>query len=58
VALYRRHAKQQKAKVLAICNTNGSLIPRVCDAVLYTRAGPEIGATPCQVRHRRITPNS
>ncbi|MDT5242947.1 MAG: hypothetical protein QOD36_323, partial [Mycobacterium sp.] len=30
-------------KVLAICNTNGSQIPRECDAVLYTRAGPEIG---------------
>jgi glutamine---fructose-6-phosphate transaminase (isomerizing) len=38
-----RHAKKQKAKVLAICNTNGSQIPRESDAVLYTRAGPEIG---------------
>ena len=38
-----RHAKEQKAKVLAICNTNGSQIPRECDAVLYTHAGPEIG---------------
>ncbi|GJF17503.1 glutamine--fructose-6-phosphate aminotransferase [isomerizing] [Mycolicibacterium cyprinidarum] len=38
-----RHAKDQKAKVLAICNTNGSQIPRECDAVIYTRAGPEIG---------------
>ncbi len=38
-----RHAKEQKAKVLAICNTNGSQIPRECDAVLYTRAGPEVG---------------
>jgi glucosamine--fructose-6-phosphate aminotransferase (isomerizing) len=38
-----RHAKEQKAKVLAVCNTNGSQIPRECDAVLYTRAGPEIG---------------
>lgn len=38
-----RHAKGQKAKVLAICNTNGSQIPREADAVLYTRAGPEIG---------------
>ncbi len=38
-----RHAKEQKAKVLAICNTNGSQIPRESDAVLYTRAGPEIG---------------
>jgi glucosamine--fructose-6-phosphate aminotransferase (isomerizing) len=28
--------------VLAICNTNGSTIPRESDAVLYTHAGPEI----------------
>ena len=35
-----RHAKEQKARVLAICNTNGAQIPRESDAVLYTRAGP------------------
>ncbi|WP_183093808.1 glutamine--fructose-6-phosphate transaminase (isomerizing) [Nocardioides stalactiti] len=38
-----RHAKSQGAKVLAICNTNGSSIPRESDAVIYTHAGPEIG---------------
>ncbi|RII20993.1 Glutamine--fructose-6-phosphate aminotransferase [isomerizing] [Streptomyces sp. YIM 130001] len=37
-----RHAREQGAKVLAICNTNGSTIPRESDAVLYTHAGPEI----------------
>jgi glucosamine--fructose-6-phosphate aminotransferase (isomerizing) len=37
-----RHAKDQKARVLAICNTNGSTIPRESDAVLYTHAGPEV----------------
>jgi glutamine---fructose-6-phosphate transaminase (isomerizing) len=37
-----RHAKEQKARVLAICNTNGATIPRESDAVLYTHAGPEI----------------
>jgi glucosamine--fructose-6-phosphate aminotransferase (isomerizing) len=37
-----RHARQQRAKVLAICNTNGSTIPRESDAVIYTHAGPEI----------------
>ena len=37
-----RHAREQKSRVLAICNTNGSTIPRESDAVLYTRAGPEI----------------
>jgi glucosamine--fructose-6-phosphate aminotransferase (isomerizing) len=38
-----RHARAQKARVLAICNTNGAQIPRESDAVLYTHAGPEIG---------------
>ncbi|MCW2747284.1 MAG: glmS [Nocardioidaceae bacterium] len=37
-----RYARQQRAKVLSICNTNGSTIPRESDAVLYTHAGPEI----------------
>ncbi len=37
-----RHARDQRAKVLAICNTNGSTIPRESDAVVYTYAGPEI----------------
>jgi glucosamine--fructose-6-phosphate aminotransferase (isomerizing) len=37
-----RHARAQKARVLAICNTHGSSIPRESDAVLYTHAGPEI----------------
>ncbi|UAL30934.1 glutamine--fructose-6-phosphate transaminase (isomerizing) [Nocardioides rotundus] len=38
-----RHAREQGARVLAICNTNGSTIPRESDAVIYTHAGPEIG---------------
>ena len=38
-----RHARAQKARVLAVCNTNGAQIPRESDAVLYTHAGPEIG---------------
>ncbi|MDK9321161.1 glutamine--fructose-6-phosphate transaminase (isomerizing) [Propionibacterium freudenreichii] len=38
-----RHAREQGAKVIAICNTNGSTIPRESDAVIYTYAGPEIG---------------
>ena len=37
-----RHARHQGAKVVAICNTYGSTIPRESDAVLYTHAGPEI----------------
>ena len=37
-----RHAREQGAKVIAICNTFGSTIPRESDAALYTHAGPEI----------------
>jgi glucosamine--fructose-6-phosphate aminotransferase (isomerizing) len=52
-----RHAKQQKAKVLAICNTNGSQIPRESDAVLYTRAGPEIGVAATKTFFAQIAAN-
>ncbi|WP_044493948.1 glutamine--fructose-6-phosphate transaminase (isomerizing) [Nesterenkonia massiliensis] len=37
-----RYAKEQGARTLSICNTNGSTIPRESDAVLYLHAGPEI----------------
>ena len=37
-----RHAREQRSRVLAICNVNGSSIPRETDAVVYTHAGPEI----------------
>ncbi|MDL2237943.1 glutamine--fructose-6-phosphate transaminase (isomerizing), partial [Christensenellaceae bacterium OttesenSCG-928-K19] len=37
-----REAQAQGAFVLAICNVVGSSIAREADAVLYTRAGPEI----------------
>ncbi|BBZ66042.1 MAG: glutamine--fructose-6-phosphate transaminase (isomerizing) [Mycolicibacterium insubricum] len=52
-----RHAKEQKAKVLAICNTNGSQIPREADAVLYTRAGPEIGVAATKTFLAQIVAN-
>jgi glucosamine--fructose-6-phosphate aminotransferase (isomerizing) len=38
-----QHAQAMGARVLAICNTNGSTIPREADAVFYTRGGPEVG---------------
>jgi glucosamine--fructose-6-phosphate aminotransferase (isomerizing) len=37
-----RYAREQGAKVLAICNSNGSTIPRESDSVIYTIAGPEV----------------
>ena len=49
-----RHARQQRAKVLAISNTNGSTIPRESDAVLYTHAGPRSRSR----RRRRSSPRS
>ncbi|HET9870516.1 MAG TPA: glutamine--fructose-6-phosphate transaminase (isomerizing) [bacterium] len=38
-----REAKARGAKVVAICNVMGSSATREADAVLLTRAGPEIG---------------
>ncbi|MEO9223069.1 MAG: glutamine--fructose-6-phosphate transaminase (isomerizing) [Mycobacteriaceae bacterium] len=52
-----RHAKDQKARVLAVCNTNGAQIPREADAVLYTRAGPEIGVASTKCFLAQITAN-
>jgi glucosamine--fructose-6-phosphate aminotransferase (isomerizing) len=38
-----REAQQLGAKVLAICNVNGSMITREADGTILTHAGPEIG---------------
>ncbi|MHB1235117.1 MAG: isomerizing glutamine--fructose-6-phosphate transaminase, partial [Microbacteriaceae bacterium] len=37
-----KYATQHGAKTLSICNTQGATIARESDAVLYTRAGPEV----------------
>ncbi|NAZ84704.1 glutamine--fructose-6-phosphate transaminase (isomerizing) [Kineococcus indalonis] len=50
-----RHAREQGAKVLAICNTNGSTIPRESDAALYTHAGPEIAVASTKAFLAQIT---
>jgi glucosamine--fructose-6-phosphate aminotransferase (isomerizing) len=39
----QRLAKESGAKVLTVTNVVGSMSTRLADAVLYTRAGPEIG---------------
>jgi glutamine---fructose-6-phosphate transaminase (isomerizing) len=52
-----RHAKAQKARVLAVCNTNGAQIPREADAVLYTHAGPEIGVASTKAFLAQVTAN-
>jgi glucosamine--fructose-6-phosphate aminotransferase (isomerizing) len=52
-----RHAREQKARVLAVCNTNGAQIPRESDAVLYTHAGPEIGVASTKAFLAQIVAN-
>ncbi|APT93196.1 glutamine amidotransferase [Corynebacterium phocae] len=50
-----RHAREQGAKVIAICNTQGSSIPREADAALYTHAGPEIAVASTKAFLAQIT---
>ena len=50
-----RHAREQGAKVIAICNTHGSTIPREADAVLYTHAGPEVAVASTKAFLAQIT---
>ncbi len=38
-----REAKEHNAKVLAVCNVQGSMIMREADGAILTHAGPEIG---------------
>jgi glutamine---fructose-6-phosphate transaminase (isomerizing) len=50
-----RHAREQGARVVAICNTHGSTIPRESDAVLYTHAGPEVAVASTKAFLAQIT---
>lgn len=50
-----RHAREQGAKVISICNTQGSSIPRESDANLYTHAGPEISVASTKAFLAQIT---
>jgi glucosamine--fructose-6-phosphate aminotransferase (isomerizing) len=50
-----RFAQQQGASVIAIVNVQGSTIAREADAVLYTRAGPEIAVASTKALVAQIT---
>jgi glucosamine--fructose-6-phosphate aminotransferase (isomerizing) len=50
-----RLAKEQGAKVMAICNVMGSSIAREADAVLYTHAGPEIAVASTKAYTSQLT---
>ena len=45
----QRHARQQGAVVVAVCNEAGSTSTREADSVLYTRAGKEKGGVSTKV---------
>ncbi len=50
-----RHARAQKAWVLAVTNTVGSTISRESDAALYTRGGPEVAVASTKATMTQIT---
>jgi len=50
-----RHARSQKAWVLAVTNTVGSTISRESDAAFYTRGGPEVAVASTKAVMTQIT---
>jgi glucosamine--fructose-6-phosphate aminotransferase (isomerizing) len=50
-----KYAKQQGARTLSICNTQGSTIPRESDAVLYIHAGPEVAVASTKAFVAQVT---
>jgi glucosamine--fructose-6-phosphate aminotransferase (isomerizing) len=48
-------ARQNKARVLSICNVVDSSIPRKSDGVLYTHAGPEISVASTKAFTTQLT---
>ena len=50
-----RHARQQGAQVVSICNVVGSSLARESEGVLYTHAGPEIGVASTKAFTAQLT---
>ena len=50
-----RFAKEQGAKVMAICNTQGATLARESDAVIYTHAGPEVAVASTKALTAQMT---
>ena len=50
-----KYAKEQGARTLSICNTQGATIPRESDAVIYTHAGPEVAVASTKAFVAQIT---
>ncbi|MES1212790.1 MAG: glutamine--fructose-6-phosphate transaminase (isomerizing) [Leifsonia sp.] len=50
-----KYAREQGARTLSICNTQGATIPRESDAVLYTHAGPEVAVASTKAFVAQVT---
>ena len=50
-----RFAKEQGAKVMTICNTQGATLARESDAVVYTHAGPEVAVASTKALTAQMT---
>jgi glutamine---fructose-6-phosphate transaminase (isomerizing) len=50
-----KYAKKHGARILSICNTQGSSIPRESEAVVYTHAGPEVAVASTKAFVAQIT---
>lgn len=50
-----KYAREQGAKTLSICNTQGATIPRESDAIVYTHAGPEVAVASTKAFVAQIT---
>ena len=50
-----KYAREQGAKTISICNTQGATIPRESDAVVYTHAGPEVAVASTKAFVAQIT---
>ncbi|CAI9393793.1 glutamine--fructose-6-phosphate transaminase (isomerizing) [Microbacterium sp. T2.11-28] len=50
-----KYAREQGARTLSICNTQGATIPRESDAIVYTHAGPEVAVASTKAFVAQIT---
>ncbi|KQM84265.1 glutamine--fructose-6-phosphate transaminase (isomerizing) [Agromyces sp. Leaf222] len=50
-----KYAREQGARTISICNTQGATIPRESDAVVYTHAGPEVAVASTKAFVAQIT---
>lgn len=50
-----KYAREQGAKTISICNTQGATIARESDAVVYTHAGPEVAVASTKAFVAQIT---